>query len=61
MPQIFDKVGRDRVRIQLLETGFELIKQYGMKKTSVSEIAKKTGIATGTFYNFFPSKEEFIY
>ena len=61
MPQIFDKVGRDRVRIQLLETGFELIKQHGMKKTSVSEIAKKTGIATGTFYNFFPSKEEFIY
>ncbi|WP_294490035.1 TetR/AcrR family transcriptional regulator [uncultured Ruminococcus sp.] len=61
MPQIFDKVGRDRVRIQLLETGFELIKQHGMKKTSVSEIAKKTGIATGTFYNYFPSKEEFIY
>ena len=61
MPQIFDKMGRDRVRIQLLETGFELIKQHGMKKTSVSEIAKKTGIATGTFYNFFPSKEEFIY
>ena len=61
MPQIFDKMGRDRVRIQLLETGFELIRQHGMKKTSVSEIAKKTGIATGTFYNFFPSKEEFIY
>ena len=61
MPQIFDKMGRDKVRIQLLETGFELIKQHGMKKTSVSEIAKKTGIATGTFYNFFPSKEEFIY
>ena len=61
MPQIFDKMGRDRVRIQLLDTGFELIRQHGMKKTSVSEIAKKTGIATGTFYNFFPSKEEFIY
>ena len=61
MPQIFDKVGRDTVRTQLLEKGFELIKQHGMKKTSVSEIAKKTGIATGTFYNFFPSKEEFIY
>lgn len=61
MPQIFDKAGRDRVRTQLLETGFELIKQYGMKKTSVSGIAKKTGIATGTFYSFFPSKEEFIY
>ncbi|MBR0483344.1 MAG: TetR/AcrR family transcriptional regulator [Oscillospiraceae bacterium] len=61
MPQIFDKIGRDKIRTQLLETGFALIKQHGMKKTSISEIAKKTGIATGTFYNFFPSKEEFIY
>ena len=61
MPQIFDKIGRDKVRTQLLETGFELIKQYGLKKTSVSDIAKKSGIATGTFYNFFPSKEEFVY
>ena len=61
MPQIFDKIGRDKIRTQLLDTGFELIKQYGMKKTSVSQIAKKAGIATGTFYNFFPSKEEFIY
>lgn len=61
MPQIFDKIGRDKVRTQLLDTGFELIKQHGMKKTSISEIAKKTGIATGTFYNFFSSKEEFIY
>jgi AcrR family transcriptional regulator len=61
MPQIFDKIGRDKVRTQLLDTGFELIKQYGLKKTSVSDIAKRSGIATGTFYNFFPSKEEFVY
>lgn len=61
MPQIFDKIGRDKVREQLLETGFQLIKQYGLKKTSVADISKKAGIATGTFYNFFQSKEEFVY
>ena len=61
MPQIFDKIGREKVREQLLETGFQLIKQYGLKKTSVADIAKKAGIATGTFYNFFSSKEEFVY
>lgn len=61
MPQIFDKIGRDKVRQQLLEAGFQLIKQYGMKKTSIADIAKATGMATGTFYNFFSSKEEFIY
>lgn len=61
MPQIFDKVGRDKIREQIIEAGFELIKQYGLKKTAVGDIAKKAGIATGTFYNFFPSKEEFVY
>ncbi|MFV0362452.1 MAG: TetR/AcrR family transcriptional regulator [Suipraeoptans sp.] len=61
MPQIFDKIGRDKVREQLLEAGFQLIKQYGLKKTSVSDIAKAAGMATGTFYNFYPSKEEFVY
>lgn len=61
MPQIFDRLGRDKVREQLLETGFQLIKLHGLRKTSVADIAKNAGIATGTFYNFFQNKEEFIY
>lgn len=61
MPQIFDKIGRDKMREQLLETGFQLIRKYGLKKTSISDVARTAGIATGTFYNFFPSKEEFVY
>lgn len=61
MPQVFDKIGRDKVREQIFKAGFTLIKQHGLKKTSVSEIAKCSGIATGTFYNFFSSKEEFVY
>lgn len=61
MPRVFEHIGRDKVREQLLEQGFQLIKQHGLKKTSVSDIAKKAGIGTGTFYNFFASKEEFVY
>ena len=61
MPQIFDEAGREKVRVLLLESGFELIKTYGLKKTSISDITKRAGIATGTFYNFFKTKEEFVY
>ena len=61
MPQIFDEAGRERLRIQMLENGFELIKRFGLKKTSISDITKASGIATGTFYNFFKTKEEFVY
>ncbi len=61
MPQIFDEAGREKVRTLLLESGFELIKNYGLKKTSISDITRRAGIATGTFYNFFKTKEEFVY
>lgn len=60
MPTIFNDEKREQVRINLLENGFEHIKRFGMKKTSIEEIAKASGIAKGTFYNFFPSKEEFV-
>jgi AcrR family transcriptional regulator len=61
MPQIFDEEGRERVRVLLLENGFDLIKAHGLKKTSISDITKQAGIATGTFYNFFKTKEDFVY
>lgn len=36
----------------------ELFFSKGFKDTSVSDITKKTGIAVGSFYNFYQSKEE---
>lgn len=61
MPQIFDEVARETMRQRLLDNGFTLIKQHGLRKTSVGDVAKSAGIATGTFYNFFKTKEEFVY
>src|SRR5699024_11143781 len=34
-----------------------LFGKYGFQKTSITDITKKVGIAQGTFYNFFNSKE----
>ena len=44
MPQIFDEAGREKVRTLLLESGFELIKNYGLKKTSISDITRRAGV-----------------
>lgn len=60
MPAIFNDDTRNKIRISLLENGFNYIKRYGLKRTSIEEVAKASGIAKGTFYNFFPSKEEFV-
>lgn len=61
MPIIFDDNTKKKLQIQMLENGFSLIKKYGLKKTSVEDITRISGIAKGTFYNFFKSKEDFVH
>ncbi|MBU5332672.1 TetR/AcrR family transcriptional regulator [Anaerocolumna aminovalerica] len=36
----------------------ELFSAKGFKDTNISEITKKAGMAVGTFYNYYPSKEK---
>lgn len=38
--------------------GKELFRSKGFKETNVSDITKAVGIAVGTFYNYYPSKEK---
>jgi len=57
MPRAFTDVERERIRERLLAAGRELFSRYGLRKTTVEELARASGIAKGTFYLFFPSKE----
>lgn len=59
-PVIFNNNDRDRIKKEMLENGFNSIKQNGLKKTAIIDIANQSGIAKGTFYNFFSSKEQFV-
>lgn len=61
MPKIFDDETREDIRGQMLDNGFSLIKRYGLKKTTIEDVTRATGVAKGTFYNFFKTKEEFVY
>ncbi|MBW9172463.1 TetR/AcrR family transcriptional regulator [Clostridium estertheticum] len=61
MPKIYSQEKRQEIREQIMDMGLELIKQYGMRKMSIEQITKKVGIAQGTFYNFFDSKEILVY
>ena len=44
----------------ILLSALELIKEHGFHGTPVSQIAKKAGVAAGTIYHYFPSKESLI-
>jgi len=43
---------------QLLTAGRQLFSEKGFKDTNVSEITKLAGMATGTFYNYYSSKDK---
>ena len=57
----FDEKQRDYIYNRLMEVGKELFGRYGLKKTSIADLTKEVGIAQGTFYNFFSSKEELFF
>lgn len=49
---------KQEVRARLLETGMQLFDQQGFYSTTVEQITQATGVAKGTFYNYFTSKED---
>ncbi|MCH3918448.1 MAG: TetR/AcrR family transcriptional regulator [Spirochaetia bacterium] len=42
---------------EILDTAMRLFHEKGYEKTSMSDIAKKMGVAQGLCYRYFPSKE----
>ncbi len=61
MPRIFTKDQREQINSTILSTAREEFARHGFTKTSISHIAKTAGIGTGTFYNFYSSKEELFF
>ena len=61
MPKIFSEEDRDLLRQKLLDAGLAMLEKKPYKNISVEEIALEVGIAKGTFYNFYHSKETFFY
>jgi len=52
---------RKKIHETLLNNSKELFIQYGFSKTSIDDIVNACGIAKGSFYSYYPSKEELFY
>ncbi len=61
MGNSFSERERKIIREALLSKGRELFSASGIKKTSVEELSRSAGIAKGSFYRFFGSKEELFF
>ena len=60
MPNAFKEEEAKRIRQELILAGIRLSKELGMQKMSVEKLTAAVGIAKGSFYLFFGSKEDFI-
>jgi len=57
------KTRRERVEgreIAILQAAWAIFNEKGYSKTSVAEIARKTGVADGTLYLYFKNKEDLV-
>lgn len=45
-------------KLLIYDCAKELFREKGFKDTNISEITKKAGMAVGTFYNYYSSKEK---
>lgn len=46
---------------KLLDSAKKLVTEKGLVNTSIEEIAKASGVSTGTFYTYFKRKEDIIF
>ena len=47
-------------RTAIIEAALKLFTERGFHGTSTAEISKEAGVATGTLFNYFPTKEDLI-
>ncbi len=51
---------RERTRAQLLQAAVEVLSARGVAGAGIQEIARVAGVAPGTVYNHFPTREDII-
>jgi len=47
-------------RDKILEVMLRLIKEQGIQATPMAQVAKEAGVAAGTIYHHFASKEQLV-
>ena len=57
----FSPEKRTSIEACMVEEGFSMLKEGGLRNIRIDEIARKCGIAKGSFYSFFDTKAAFIY
>lgn len=60
MPRAFSPTERESIDTQIRAAGREQFGRVGLRKTTVSDLARSAGVAKGSFYLFYASKEALL-
>ena len=61
MPKVaYSDEDKQRIRVQLVKAGLELMAKQGIQHTTVEQVYKKVGISRTFFYSFFSTKEDLV-
>lgn len=60
MPTKFTQEQQAQIQEKLFLRGIPLIRQLGLQRTTVDKLTKACGIAKGSFYLFYASKEDYL-
>lgn len=58
MPRAFDEDEKEAIRAAMKVAGLRHFERAGVRAARVDDICRDVGIAKGSFYAFYPSKEE---
>jgi len=54
------ETGKTERRERLYEAALSLFRSQGYEKTTVDQITQRAGVAKGTFFNYFPTKDAIL-
>ena len=61
MPKVVSEEEKIMIRQALHQKGIALIKEKGLKRVTVDDIVNAVGIAKGSFYSYYQTKEDLLY
>lgn len=51
---------RERTRLSIIQAALSIIADQGLPGTSIDELMSRTGMARGTFYNYFQTRDQLL-
>ncbi|MBW7456917.1 TetR/AcrR family transcriptional regulator [Paenibacillus sepulcri] len=52
---------KEQTRIRIQDAAYSLFSEQGYEHTTIEQVARLAGVAKGTFFNYFASKEDLIH